>query len=457
MQHESLLILPGCQAIKVLRPFATTTTSCFVSRHQLCKVRRHGHLSCPAATQQHYPMDQKNGHLAHHCKMEVMACAGIQQNELTLILDAAALAIEKLHVKDDNNNEEVGEEDTFQPLKMPLRLEIPSWIHKGRTSGDLWAEPAKPDSIPGATGRVLLLSYWFDHTNDDMSELGLDHDVEVLEEIVQQAISFQMDRLLMENKVGQPVLVSVKPKVRGYLLADLNKMDKTNVPMEQIVFMKKGQLYKIMKDIVEEEVEQYGLIVRCPMTFHPDYIASKVVNNNSKERRLPDIHVEIDGAIMTNETEERYFDTSSIFVFDNFINDDLRVRLLDTIHQRNDHNNHDDEWDDMVLGPNPRCFEKGGLCDTLGESSTSVVVSPSWGLKEELIQDLCFQEHSAIAEVEQTLCNMFANDFVVSRLPEAVLGANVSPLTVNAPTYGDEFAYHIDADPNQLPPCKFQI
>jgi hypothetical protein len=423
------------------------------------------------AATSHYALkqqDEEDDRLLANCNMEVMACAGINQQELSMILDAAVLAVENLHLEhhqqqqqhhDDDDDDNNDKEEIFHTMKIPSVLEIPSWIQKGPTK-DLWTEPATPDTVPGATGRVLLLSYWFDNT-DVMNQLGFDHEIEVLEEMIQQAVSFQIDCLIMEKKIGQPVLVSVKPQVRESVLGSSSsyEMDETDVTMEQMVFMNKGKLYSIMKDIVQEEVEKYGLIIQCPVTSQPGTGASKVIVTHEKEMLVPDIHVEIDGAMMTNhydcrETKECYFDISSIFVFDNFINDDLRVQLLDTIHQRNGdgNNENDDEWDDMVLGPDPKCFVKGGLCDTLDESSAA---SQSWGLKEELIQELCFQEHSAIVEVEQKLSKMFANDFVVSRLPEAVLGANVSPLTVNAPTYGDKFAYHIDADPNQLPPCKF--
>ena len=79
-----------------------------------------------------------------------------------------------------------------------------------------------------------------------------------------------------------------------------------------------------------------------------------------------------------------------------------------------------------------------------------------WGLSDEATNELCFEHHTAIAEVEQKISDLFAADFIVTRLPEAVLGSCVSPLTANAPTYGDSFAYHIDADPNQTPPCKYQ-
>lgn len=76
-----------------------------------------------------------------------------------------------------------------------------------------------------------------------------------------------------------------------------------------------------------------------------------------------------------------------------------------------------------------------------------------WGLTDEAIEELCFEEHPAIIEAEQIISNVFA-DFDVCRLPEAILGPCISPLTANAPTHGDSFSNHIDADPNQAPPCK---
>ena len=61
---------------------------------------------------------------------------------------------------------------------------------------------------------------------------------------------------------------------------------------------------------------------------------------------------------------------------------------------------------------------------------------------------------TTVVEVEKIIANLFS-DFDVCRLPEAFLGACVSPLTANAPTHDDSFSYHIDADPNQAPPCKY--
>jgi hypothetical protein len=64
---------------------------------------------------------------------------------------------------------------------------------------------------------------------------------------------------------------------------------------------------------------------------------------------------------------------------------------------------------------------------------------------------LCFNHHDAIQEMESIISELFS-DFTVTRLPEAVFGESVSPLTANAPVSGDIFSYHIDADPNMAPP-----
>jgi hypothetical protein len=45
----------------------------------------------------------------------------------------------------------------------------------------------------------------------------------------------------------------------------------------------------------------------------------------------------------------------------------------------------------------------------------------------------------------------------VTRLPSATLGDAVLPIAANAPTAADEgaFDWHIDADPNLLPPSPW--
>ena len=43
----------------------------------------------------------------------------------------------------------------------------------------------------------------------------------------------------------------------------------------------------------------------------------------------------------------------------------------------------------------------------------------------------------------------------ITRLSESVYGSSVSPLTANAPIFGDTFNYHVDGDPNVTPPSPW--
>ena len=174
--------------------------------------------------------------------------------------------------------------------------------------------------------------------------------------------------------------------------------------------------------------------------------------------------IEIDGAMIPDAyTGEEGWDTSSILVFDDFVDSTLRESLLDVILKRdgNDDENYD-LFDDINLGPDPRRWERGGLDDTPADSETgedvegAVVVENTascWGLREEAVEELCYEYHPAIAEVEKKVCSIFP-DYDVARLPTAMYSC-ISPLTANAPTYGDTFSYHIDADPYAAPPCKY--
>ena len=47
------------------------------------------------------------------------------------------------------------------------------------------------------------------------------------------------------------------------------------------------------------------------------------------------------------------------------------------------------------------------------------------------------------------------DEVLVSALPEAALGDAVGPIAANAPVHGDEYGWHIDADPMLLPPGPF--
>lgn len=190
---------------------------------------------------------------------------------------------------------------------------------------------------------------------------------------------------------------------------------------------------------------------------------------------VPSIHVELDGGYIsyptssmttTTTTTTPYWDSSSLLVFDNLVGQDLRKRLLDVVIGE------DFDHYDARNGPNPVRWVRGGLLDVpdddsndpplleLEENGNTAIETNTedtdngdgggWGLTDEGLQEICFEHHNAVIEMECILSNLFP-DFVVSRLPETVLGCSVTPMTANAPTAGDIFGYHIDADPNITP------
>mmetsp|Transcript_23167 Transcript_23167/g.34491 ORF Transcript_23167/g.34491 Transcript_23167/m.34491 type:complete len:490 (+) Transcript_23167:56-1525(+) len=267
-------------------------------------------------------------------------------------------------------------------------------------------DPAIPDMVPGATGRVLLITL-----NNVASDWEVDDErLDPFKNIISQRIDS-----IVGSEIEQPVLVSVRPN-----------------------YIRNGEsLSQVLSDIVHKEAITYDL---CR-----PIISKKIIG---KDQILPTIQVEIDGAMIYDYyTQEEVWDTSSVMVFDDFVDNSLRERLLDVVNGRDE----EYSWNDKTHGPDPKRWIRGGLMDTLNDNED---VPTCWGLSEEATHELCFEEHSAIAEVEEKISNLFP-DFTVTRLPEACFGSCVSPLTANAPTFGDVFAYHIDADPNQMPPSPW--
>lgn len=181
-------------------------------------------------------------------------------------------------------------------------------------------------------------------------------------------------------------------------------------------------------------------------------LAQTAINNNIEWDSisfLPSKVLQVDGAYIQEPkgTSPETWDTSSVFVFDDLVSCNLRRRLAQVIGRGKD-----------LVGehsPDPAQWKRGGLSDKLeyeheSEPSSSAP-SVSYGLTYEAIQELCFQPHGAIVDMEIILSKLFS-DFVVTRLPQAVFGEAVSPLTANAPLHGDVFDYHIDADPYVTPP-----
>lgn len=263
--------------------------------------------------------------------------------------------------------------------------------------------------IPGSTGRVLLLQ----HDNID--------DEEVLED-VQASISNEIDQLLYADPplLSQPILLSMMEEEKA------NDDD--------------DYYSKYMNEVVQRTVDTYEMAIPLPQRA-----------TAAEECPKPSMRIEVDGAMVTSsDGEEQFWDTSTTLVYDDIITDDLRQRLLDVVLGREEF---DEDWDDAENGPDPRRWVRGGLMDVPADDGEEEEVKPCWGLVDDAIDDLCLHQ-DAFQEFETIVADLFP-DFTVSRLPEAVLGGTVSPLTANAPTHGDDFAYHIDADPYLTPPSPW--
>ncbi|KAL7529832.1 hypothetical protein ACHAXR_007906 [Thalassiosira sp. AJA248-18] len=318
--------------------------------------------------------------------------------------------------------------------------------------------PFRSESIPGLLGRVLLLrvhglppTYVGDDDDDLLAQL-------------KNESAERIDAILNgddNTSNNQPILLAFHP-----------------------VSSESNDHFTI-EDVIEKEIMDYGLREEvndnCQIDDQ-DNAACFVHPMQFEINCYPSVNIEIDGAMIeTIESHnhdddgerqlQQHFDTSSVLVFDKVLDKGLRKSLLNVVkgHPENDHDSdhkEDQEWNDIENGPDPTRWVRGGLVDVVDdeekEEGTSndddngnkTQGSSCWGLADEAILDICYNDHPAIAELESKLVQLFP-DFIVTRLPEAVLGPCVSPLTANAPTHGDTFTYHIDADPLQVPPSPW--
>jgi 2OG-Fe(II) oxygenase superfamily len=309
-----------------------------------------------------------------------------------------------------------------------------------------------PSSLPGALGRVLLLQ-----TNLDVDSI----------ETVEYAIAEQMDLLLYAGDSEAPLL-------QQPILIKIHNPQYSNIDFEDVSI-------KTLQLLVQDEVNIYQL--NRAIDDQEDGVVHDVNEGDTNStatlestipilaNRLPvlppapSLHVELDGATVITTSDlssppTSWWDTSTVLVWDDLISDDLRRRLLNVVKGISEGSpsssisgdeTKEMEWDDVLQGPDPSRWTRGGLMDTPNDDNTA----RCWGLGEDDIEDICFGDHPAITEFERILSEHVFPQFKVCRLPEAVFGACVSPLTANAPTHGDQFDYHIDGDPKLTPPSPW--
>ena len=152
-------------------------------------------------------------------------------------------------------------------------------------------------------------------------------------------------------------------------------------------------------------------------------------------------------ATIDGEFRNNRFDASQIVVIDGLVDEKLRSSMM------------------TLLGgdlprPNETIWQRGSLRDVLDDDGVKTNKKKrSWGLKPKDLKSLA----SADPIVEfQSRIRLFLDDvnknssFTLSLLPTAALGDDISPITVNAPFYGEDFQFHIDADPFVFPPSPWR-
>ena len=270
-------------------------------------------------------------------------------------------------------------------------------------------KPLRSKTLPGVLGRVLLLELAgapapFDVESELTAQLKID-------------LSQRIDQLLAG--ASQPILLGFRTPIVG----------------------RKQSVQSSLECVIRKEMSDYGL---------REAVAGASDGLSVEDKTLvPSYRVELDGAMIetVDYLEKTHFDTSSLVVFDDLVDDDLRSRLLNVV------NGGDKKiWNDSQ-GPRPGRWVRGGLVDVANDDAEQSSAA-CYGLSEDAIMDICYNEHPAIAEFESKLSALFPS-FVVTRLPESVLGSNISPVTANAPTHGDSFEFHIDCDPLQVPPSPW--
>ncbi|KAL7436535.1 hypothetical protein ACHAXM_005250 [Skeletonema potamos] len=265
-------------------------------------------------------------------------------------------------------------------------------------------------SVPGALGRVIIIDVY------GAADINIDESEFITE--LKIGMSQQIDDCLYSEQLAQPVLLA---------------------------FQSAAAKSATLDGIIEKEVLDYGL---------RDGVDRDLQANRDDLSFIPFKHVKLDGAmIQTIESPGQcHFDTSSIVVLDNLLDDSLRKRLLNVVNGCPEDDTSTDHCKD---GPNPNRWVRGGLVDVVGNNSDGEENDgPCLGLTDDAIVDICLHDHPAINEFEARLAQLFS-DFIVTKLPEAVLGDCVSPITANAPCHGDNFEFHIDADPMQVPPSPW--
>ena len=157
------------------------------------------------------------------------------------------------------------------------------------------------------------------------------------------------------------------------------------------------------------------------------------------------MNVKLDGCIVPSESEGARVSFGHAIVLDNMVEDTWRKSILDFLTCGQD-----------IRQPLPECIWNRRTSDMAGSQ-------PTWGVEDGVIKALQEGQVQGVAEIQSRLMKLYP-EFDIAFLPssdiqenddsalsDAKTSHNCASILVNAATKGDEFVYHVDADPTSFP------
>lgn len=156
------------------------------------------------------------------------------------------------------------------------------------------------------------------------------------------------------------------------------------------------------------------------------------------------MNVKLDGCIVPSESEGARVSFGHVVVLDNMVEDIYRKSILGFLTQGQD-----------TRQPLPDSIWNRRTSDMAGSR-------PTWGVEDGVIKDLQEGQVPGVTEIQSRLIKIYP-EFDIAFLPSSDIQEHDSApsdvqksnhcasILVNAATEGDEFVYHVDADPTSFP------
>lgn len=154
------------------------------------------------------------------------------------------------------------------------------------------------------------------------------------------------------------------------------------------------------------------------------------------------LNVAVDGCIVPSESspEGARLSESHIIVLDNFLDGDLTEQLLE------------------VLGvTEPSALPPASHWERQTADTAEYSQHMTFGVKDSIIKGMMDRPAPAILEVQSRVYKLYEKDFHIAHLPSDAIQqppqtrADCSAILANCAVRGDEYGWHVDADPTSFP------